>query len=293
MKKIFTLIFTLAFFVKASNAQNCNVTINYYLVDSFLTATAHSADSFNTVNYKWTLSGNGSVLKSTNLVANPNFSYTFHQSGTFTLTAYDSVNATMCANTANASITYSATAAPACQAAFIMYPDSTTPGNYYAYNYSHGTGVTYTWYWGDGTSSTGTAPTHMYSTSGYYIIKLKISNGSSCTDSMSVNYFVARMKQTASMHMISVVDKTGASGIETMTNAQKFNVYPNPAQSRLNFVCNENGNALISLYNLNGQKVNEINTAVRQINIENLPSGMYFVEAKINGNIYRNKFVKE
>ena len=44
--------------------------------------------------------------------------------------------------------------------------------------------LTYTWYWGDGTTSTATNPTHVYTTPGVYDIKLVITN-TRCIDSIT------------------------------------------------------------------------------------------------------------
>jgi PKD repeat protein/uncharacterized protein YjdB len=43
--------------------------------------------------------------------------------------------------------------------------------------------LTYLWSFGDGTSSAGTAPTHTYTLSGAYSVKLKVTDGKGCVDS--------------------------------------------------------------------------------------------------------------
>jgi hypothetical protein len=61
-------------------------------------------------------------------------------------------------------------------------------------------------------------------------------------------------------------------------NSMTFNVYPNPANDFINIETNNNydSNFKISIYNSLGIKVIETSNE-NTINIEDLPSGMYFI----------------
>lgn len=61
-------------------------------------------------------------------------------------------------------------------------------------------------------------------------------------------------------------------------NSMTFNVYPNPANDFINIEINNNydSNFNISIYNSLGIKVIETSNE-NTINIEDLPSGMYFI----------------
>jgi hypothetical protein len=65
---------------------------------------------------------------------------------------------------------------------------------------------------------------------------------------------------------------------ETVEVSNSFNIYPNPANDFINIEINDNhnGNFNISIYNSLGIKVMETSNE-NTINIEDLPSGMYFI----------------
>ena len=68
------------------------------------------------------------------------------------------------------------------------------------------------------------------------------------------------------------------------------NVYPNPVSDRafVNITTNEKANAMVELYNINGQKVatifdGELNTTNQfEFSTENLSNGLYFVKTTSN-----------
>ena len=84
--------------------------------------------------------------------------------------------------------------------------------------------------------------------------------------------------------------------VNPMTNVS---VYPNPVQDQLTIQVNASqaSEMNISIYNITGQKVMESNTSVytgmneRQINVNELTSGIYFVTVKANGFESTMKFV--
>ena len=67
------------------------------------------------------------------------------------------------------------------------------------------------------------------------------------------------------------------TGIEEVEN-ENIKIYPNPANDFINIEINDNhnGNFNISIYNSLGIKVMETSNE-NTINIEDLPSGMYFI----------------
>ncbi|RAJ05398.1 gliding motility-associated-like protein [Chitinophaga skermanii] len=59
-------------------------------------------------------------------------------------------------------------------------------GNSFVFtNTTAGTNATYVWDFGDGTTSTATSPTHSYTTTGDFIVKLVSTNGNGCKDSIA------------------------------------------------------------------------------------------------------------
>ena len=61
----------------------------------------------------------------------------------------------------------------------------------------------------------------------------------------------------------------------------------------LNIKFNNQENLLVKIYSINGQKVKEATTIANQVNISELPNGMYFVELNVNGKTVHQKFIKE
>ena len=90
---------------------------------------------------------------------------------------------------------------------------------------------------------------------------------------------------------ISVTTLSG-EGFEEMQNVN-FNVYPNPASSTVFVEISSNENAQVSIIDLTGRCVKEIEIsgAVSTINIEDVESGIYFISVKQNDNNFVEKLV--
>jgi hypothetical protein len=97
--------------------------------------------------------------------------------------------------------------------------------------------------------------------------------------------------------------KLDSNGTTTWTKdiklpASKITVFPNPSSKELNIKLSE-GNQRLSnyrIYDLQGKLIlqNSINSPQNKIDIQNLSSGVYIIEAQTNsGAVYRTKFVKE
>lgn len=81
------------------------------------------------------------------------------------------------------------------------------------------------------------------------------------------------------------------SSSEFNSNAVKFNIYPNPADSVLN-VDSETEIKSVEIYNIQGQVV--LSSFDKQINISGLSSGMYLVRVEdVNGNSLTQKVIKK
>lgn len=77
-------------------------------------------------------------------------------------------------------------------------------------------------------------------------------------------------------------------------NATKFSYYPNPTTGILNLTASSKIES-IEVFNVAGQKV--MNFAPKsdksEINLSNLPKGLYFVKATVNGKVITNKVIKK
>ncbi|MFM2226616.1 MAG: hypothetical protein RJA07_2818, partial [Bacteroidota bacterium] len=160
-----------------------------------------------------------------------------------------------------------------CNAGFSVFPDSNFVGLYFGYNYSTGTNISCLWNWGDGATDTGSYPVHIYANAGFYTITLTI-NGVLCADSFTVSHNILRTKGTNGIHKITIL-KPVAAGIQNDIYKNSFSIYPNPTNDLLNINLSERENSLVSIYNLNGQKLEEIQLLNKQqINTSNLEKGM-------------------
>ena len=89
--------------------------------------------------------------------------------GTYTVSVSDSI----CTTTATCNVME----IPGPTAGFSMVADSITPHHYYIINNAAGIPpLTYLWSWGDGTYDSTAFPSHTYSSAGYYIICLTITD---------------------------------------------------------------------------------------------------------------------
>jgi gliding motility-associated-like protein len=79
-------------------------------------------------------------------------------------------------------IVISASPLSACKGQPIQFSSTVTPN-------SSGTPV-YSWDFGDGTTGTGTAPLHTYSTAGTYSVSLTVTNGAGCSNTASQNSYI-------------------------------------------------------------------------------------------------------
>jgi PKD repeat protein len=83
--------------------------------------------------------------------------------------------------------------------------------------------INYKWYFGDGSSSTEKNPTHNYSNSGSYTVKLVATLNSGCADSVTLNIFVAS-KPVASFSSNANSNPCSAIHIVNFTNTSSGNI---------------------------------------------------------------------
>lgn len=100
-----------------------------------------------------------------------------------------------------------------CSSNFAIYPDTTMPHSYIAYNLATGAGpLTYIWSWGDGTSSNTAYPSHTYAAAGTYTICLTISDATGCSSNTCYQFALLRLAGVSSPVTINVV--AGTTGVQ-------------------------------------------------------------------------------
>lgn len=157
--------------------------------------------------------------------------------------------------------------------------------------------VSYKWNFGDGTTSTQTSPTHTFTKDSVYNICMKIytSTGDSCQYCYPIGKdSFGNIYRTAGF-TIGVTHLTDVPQIQE--NQNNFTVFPNPTNGETAIMFNHSVNNInIKVFNLVGQKMLEkTNVSGNRFNIDisDQTAGVYFVEVLVEGNVLRQKLVKE
>ncbi len=133
----------------------------------------------------------------------------------------------------------------------------------------------YNWDFGDGSSSFEINPSHTYSSTGIFTVKLKATN---C--GIENNYI-----QNITISQLNTEIPAN--------NDANLLIYPNPTNATLNI---QLGNDLtinsLKIYDIFGKLIIEETQNFNQINVENFTTGVYIIEVVSDEKIYKNKFIK-
>ncbi len=165
-----------------------------------------------------------------------------------------------------------------CNASFVLFPDSTNSNTYYAFDQSIGSGLNYLWDFGDGTTSTQQYPTHIYSTSGNYVVCLTVTN-SSCTSTSCDSNNVQRISSSALMKTL-IAKPRSQTGIKFIYKSINLSIFPNPANDFVSIDSDKELKA-IELFDITGKKiysVSEIRAFKYQISLSSFEPGTYFMQ---------------
>jgi len=141
----------------------------------------------------------------------------------------------------------------------------------------------YLWSFGDGGKSAAKNPSHIYTSIGYYVVKLVVLNSNhSCTDSFTKT--------------IDVDSACGSSGIRPLYDYSNIRIYPNPVNSALNIDAGANILNSVTVYDAVGREIQTskgIQTNKTTIPTSTLPAGIYFLRLGIGDGFYMTRFMKE
>ena len=132
------------------------------------------------------------------------------------------------------------------------------------------------WSFGDGSTSNTIAPSHTFTNSGVYQVKLNIQNNQ-CFDSVATS--------------ITIIP----SSIKPLPNNDKLEIYPNPIGNRFYVALDKQINSIV-IYDIQGKEVwrrESISTSKIDISVPNLESGVYFIVVWSNNQKWVRKLVKE
>ncbi len=203
-------------------------------------------------------------------------------------------------------ITFNLIPSPLCQASFSLGKDTITPFNFYILNTSIvSTSTTYYWSFGDGTSSTLSTPSHLYSNFGKYLICLTISD-SACTstfcDSVGMDSTGMLLKKAGFgfkvLNFTTLLKPTGTNELKML--GDDMVLFPNPAGSNTNikWLGKQNEDINIRLLDLSGKEIlsktlhSKIGENIESIDLSNLANSIYFLHWISEGNNQVYKLIK-
>lgn len=129
----------------------------------------------------------------------------------------------------------------------------------------------YTWDFGDGNTSFEINPTHNYLEPGMYVVSLNAQNAF-CGS-------VATLNITVSTNNTSEIEATN------------IQIYPNPTKNYLFINCQQKGQGKI--FSLTGQEMQDFTFEQNyQLDLGSIPSGIYFIQVNIDGQLLTQKFSK-
>ena len=130
------------------------------------------------------------------------------------------------------------------------------------------------WSWGDGTYDTIPFPTHTYDSAGTYFINLTIDDGLGCNSNTVRPADV--YKTEANMVTISVISPQQVGVQQVNQPNDFFNVYPNPALSKITVQANSKQATLTDLTGKTLLTI-KLNNGQAQIDVSNFDNGIYFL----------------
>jgi len=140
----------------------------------------------------------------------------------------------------------------------------------------------YFWDFGDGIQMSQESPQHIYAYSGDYLVKL-IAISATCGNDTT--------QQWISFNI---------AGTDDIVQANKIEIFPNPAEEKLNIELPESahGMAELRIFNIQGQQVLDLNiqnvthSELIKVDISDIPNGAYFIQIICDNKIYQKRFQK-
>ncbi len=163
-------------------------------------------------------------------------------------------------------------------------------------NLSSPDAIEFKWNFGDGTSSTEFAPFHTYQAQGIYEVTLTITTSAGCTNTFRAVLNLNTQNFTG--NPTYSLKTTGTNEVEVLRDLK---LYPNPVKTAatLEFNTTASGTYLLQIFSLEGRLIQSQRESVQtgknniQLNISNLPVGMYLLRLQTAGHTQSVKFIKQ
>ena len=203
--------------------------------------------------------------------------------------------------TACTTVTVKSGSGSGCRSLFTVYPDTNKKFTLFLVNRSsYNSTTSYSWNFGDGTGSNQRFPKHKYTKFGKYTICLTVTDSSTrCTskycDTIGLDS-TGKLLKSGSFEL-EVIDESAVS-IGNPVNAS-IKLYPNPANAELTIEVGDLPSKVstIQVLDIHGKVC--LNTGliptedIIKVNIEQLPTGIYFVKLENDGQSVYSRFVKK
>lgn len=223
-----------------------------------------------------------------NTATGSNPSHTYAANGTYnvclTIIANDSCINTYC-------YTVTCGGAPACQASYYWFPDTTGQYTIILVNTSTGSGLSYFWDFGDGDSSSQQYPSHVYAGPGSYTVCLTVYNAFlGCSSTYCDSLLVLNKMSGSVPFSINVVSPLTAVTPPAVGPAMQLS--PNPANSEVRLAINlqNQGQGAVRLLDVQGRVVKAIDLGYlaaglhqQTLDVATMPDGIYLVELMVGG----------
>lgn len=92
-----------------------------------------------------------------------------------------------------------------------------------------------------------------------------------------------------------VIDTTASTGIANINFENDFSIYPNPTTDILNIISKDNKNFTLNIYTTLGEKIfsSANNIYNLQLNLNDYPTGIYFIQIQTGNSIVTKKIIKQ
>lgn len=209
--------------------------------------------------------------------------HTYASPGTYNVCL--TVAGTGCANQYCASITVDTliNSPTTCQAYFAKL--QLAPYQVTIVNLSNGINLNFNWDFGDGGTSNQPYPSHVYASTGTYVLCLTVSDTTGCTstycDTLTVDS-MGNVSKGASSFILNVLSPSQITGVEDLGAQKQFEVYPNPVNSELVISLSKDFGLKsgYKIFALDGKEImsGNLNREKNVIVLEILNHGIYILE---------------
>ncbi len=284
-------------YVNCNTAAPCSTIANFNVIDNGGgNYTFNNTSSGGSLAYYWYF-GDGY----TSTAANPSHTYSANGVYSAILHVYDLLDSN-CYDYSVQTINVTGVSNPiACQAGFIVYPDSSNPGNVIVVNNSTGNNLFYYWAFGDGNTSNQQFPNYTYSSSGPFELCLTVFDSiSQCSSTYCDSIFSGGTVLKQGGFTINVVPPSSTAINEEVAILNEVATYPNPIKNNLTIDVDLAEQALveITVVDLLGNEVaiisNEVlNSGNNKLNwnTSNVSNGVYLLNVKTEDTLKVKKLV--